>query len=166
MLLRLMNRPFTTLIPCFWVLFPLILPCRAWAWEGRVVDVAAGETITVLKNGESVDVLLYGIDCPEKGQSFSDQARQFTSEMVFDKVVEVYRMDTDRQGRTVALVAVDKTLLNEELVKAGLAWVHSIYCSEVICETWKYYQLRAKTGKRGLWSDPNPISPWVFRKKK
>lgn len=165
MLLRLMNKALTTLIPFSWVLLFLILPCRAWAWAGRVVDVAAGEIITVLKNGESVDVLLYGIDCPEKGQSFSDQAKQFTSKMVFDKVVEVYRMDTDRQGRTIALVAVDKSLLNEELVKAGLAWVSSRYCYEVICETWKYYQLRAKIGKRGLWSDPNPISPWEFRKK-
>jgi micrococcal nuclease len=165
-LLRLMNKAFTTLIPFSWVLFFLLVPCRAWAWSGRVVDVAAGVTITVLKNGKSVEVLLYEVECPEEGQSFSDQAKEFTSKMVFDKVVEVYRMDTDRQGRTVALVAVDKSLLNEKLVKAGLAWVYSRYCSEVICETWKNYQLKAKIGKRGLWSDPNPISPWEFRKKK
>jgi len=29
------------------------------------------------------------------------------------RVVEVHRMDTDRCGRTLALVAVDKSLLNE-----------------------------------------------------
>ncbi len=29
-------------------------------------------------------------------------------------------MDTDRYGRTVAMIYADKTLLNEELVKAGL----------------------------------------------
>jgi len=75
-------------------------------------------------------------------------------------------MDTDRYGRTVALVSVDKQLLNKELVKAGLAWVYDRYCSEPICESWKNFQLRAKFDKRGLWADPNPIPPWEFRRKK
>ncbi len=163
---RLMSKALTTLIPfCFAVLY-MIMPCPAWAWTGRVVDVAAGETITVLKNGKSVEVLLYGIDCPDEGQPFSNEAKQLTSKMVFGKVVEVHRMDTDRHGRTVALVSVDKSLLNEELVKAGLAWVYNRYCHEVICETWKHYQLRAKIDERGFWSEPQPISPWKFRRKK
>ena len=34
--------------------------------------------------------------------------------MVFGKIVEVERMDTDRYGRTVALVAADKELLNKQ----------------------------------------------------
>ena len=122
---RLTSRALSTLIPfCFAALY-MIMPCPAWAWRGRVVDVAAGETMTVLKNGKSVEVLLYGIDCPEEGQPFSKQAMQFTSKMVLGKVVEVHRMDTDRHGRTVALLSVDKSLLNEELVKAGLAWVYN-----------------------------------------
>jgi endonuclease YncB( thermonuclease family) len=155
----------TSIIFCIAV-FYLILPCAAWAWTGRVVDVAAGEKITVLKNGKSVEILLYGIDCPEEGQPFGNQAMQFTSQTILGKVVEVHRMDTDKQGRTVALVSVDKSLLNEELVKAGLAWVYNWHCHEMICETWKHYQLRAKIDKRGLWSDPKPISPWKFRRKK
>lgn len=161
-----MTKALTTSITFCFAVFYLILPCPAWAWTGRVVDVAAGEKITVLKNGKRVEILLYGIDCPEEDQPFGNQARQFTSKMVSDKVVEVYRMDTDEQGRTVALVSVDKSLLNEELVKAGLAWVYNNYCHEMLCETWKYYQLRAKIDKRGLWSEPDPISPWRFRRKK
>ena len=161
-----MSKPLTTLIPCCFAVLCMIMPCPAWAWTGRVVDVAAGETISVLKNGKNVQVLLYGIDCPEDGQPFSNQAIQFTSKMVLGKVVEVHRMNSDNHGRTVALVSVDKSLLNEELVKAGLAWVYNRYCYEVICETWKHYQLRAKIDKRGIWSDPNPRSPWEFRRKK
>jgi endonuclease YncB( thermonuclease family) len=84
--------------------------------------------------------------------------------MVFSKVVEVHRMDTDRYGRTVALVSVDKQLLNKELVKAGLAWVYDRYCSESICESWKNFQLKAKFDKLGLWADPDRIPPWEFRK--
>ena len=38
---------------------------------------------------------LYGIDCPERGQAFSRKAKQFASDMVFDKEVEVKQMDID-----------------------------------------------------------------------
>jgi len=163
---RLTSRALSTLIPfCFAALY-MIMPCPAWAWRGRVVDVAAGETMTVLKNGKSVEVLLYGIDCPEEGQPFSKQAIEFTSKMVLGKVVEVHRMDTDRHGRTVALLSVDKSLLNEELVKAGLAWVYNRYCNEVMCENWKQYQLKAKIANRGFWSEPEAIAPWKFRRKR
>jgi endonuclease YncB( thermonuclease family) len=94
------------------------------------------------------------------------RAKQFTSDIIFGRVVEVHRMDTDRYGLTVALVSVDKQLLNRELVKAGLAWVYDRYCSEPICESWKNFQLKAKFDKLGLWSNPNPIPPWEFRRQR
>jgi len=75
-------------------------------------------------------------------------------------------MDTDRYGRTVAMIYADKTLLNEELVKAGLAWVYWKYCHHPICVSWENFQLRARFDKRGLWTDPNPIPPWEFRRKR
>ena len=107
---------------------------------------------------------MYGIDCPEKRQPFGKTAKQFTSDMVFGKTVEVNRIDTDRYGRTVALVAMDERLLNEELVRAGLAWVYDRYCYESICDSWKNSQLRARLDKRGLWGDPGQVPPWEFRK--
>ena len=146
--------------------FLLTIPCLSWAWSGKVVGVAYGDTITVLRDKEQVRIRLYGIDTPERGQPFAKKAKQFTSKLVFGKVVEVHRMDTDRYGRTVALVSVDKQLLNKELVKAGLAWVYDRYCSEPICESWRNFQLRARMDKRGLWADADRIPPWEFRRKK
>jgi len=131
-----------------------------------VVGVSDGDTIKVMRAHKEVKVRLYGIDCPEKGQPFTRKAKQFTSDMVFGKIVEVHRMDTDRYGRTVALVAVDKQLLNEELVKTGYAWVYDYHYHEVICESWKSFQLRAKFSKKGIWSEPDPVPPWEFRRKK
>jgi endonuclease YncB( thermonuclease family) len=93
----------------------LVLPCPAGAWSGKVVGVADGDTITVLRDRQPQKIRLYGIDCPEKRQPFGKRAKQFTSDMVFGKTVEVNRIDTDRYGRTVAFVAVDERLLNEEL---------------------------------------------------
>lgn len=83
--------------------------------------IADGDTITVLRDKEQVRIRLYGIDCPEGGQAFGTKAKQFTSDQVFGKVVEVETVDTDRYGRTVALVTEFKRLVNEELVNAGFA---------------------------------------------
>ena len=74
----------------------------------------------MLRDTKQVWVRLYGIDFPEKGQAYGKKAKQFTSRLVCGKVVEVEVMATDRYGRTVAMIFVDKTLLNEELVKVGL----------------------------------------------
>jgi len=99
------------------------------------------------------------MDCPEKGHPFSRKANRSTSETIFGKVVEIHRMDTDRYERTMALVAVDKQLLNEELVKAGYARVYDSYCSGPICGSCKSFQLRAKFSRKGIWSEPNPVPP-------
>ena len=101
----------------------ILLPSVSWGWSGKVVGIKDGETITVLNSKTLKDgkIRLYGIDCPEGEQAYSKRAKQFTSKLVFGKLVEVKVMDIDRYGRTVAIIYADKTLLNEELVKAGLA---------------------------------------------
>ncbi len=67
----------------------ILLPCVTWAWSGMVVGVSDGDTIQVMQAHKEVKVRLYGIDCPEKGQPFSKKAKQFSSGMVFGKIVEV-----------------------------------------------------------------------------
>jgi endonuclease YncB( thermonuclease family) len=145
----------------------LALPCLSKAWSGEVVGITDGDKITVLnsKTLKDVKIRLYGIDTPEKGQAFSKRARQFASKMVYGKVVEVKVMATDRHGVTVAMIYADNTLLNEELVKAGMAWVYWKHCHHPICESWKNFQLGAKFDRRGLWTDADRIPPWEFRKK-
>jgi endonuclease YncB( thermonuclease family) len=130
-----------------------------------VVGIADGDTITVLREGkQQVKIRLYGIDCPERGQAFSRKAKQFISEMVFGKEVEVEPVDVDRYGRLVALVTISESLVNEELVNAGFAWVYTRYCDRPICERWKVLENEAREAKRGLWADPNPLPPWEFRR--
>jgi micrococcal nuclease len=140
-----------------------VLPCPAWAWSGKVIGVADGDTITVLRDKQPQKIRLYGIDCPEKRQPFGKRARQFTSELVFGKVVEVEAVAIDRYGRTVAFVRVENVLLNEELIKDGLAWVYRRYCRlPVRDDKWDGLELEARSGKRGLWGESNEIPPWEF----
>jgi endonuclease YncB( thermonuclease family) len=132
-------------------------------WSGMVVGVSDGDTITVLHEGKGEKIRLYGIDAPEKGQAFSKRAKQFTSQMVYGKTVEVETKETDRYGRSVVLISVDGQSLNEALIKNGFAWVYRKYCKETFCEDWLDLEIVARYGKIGLWGDPNPIPPWEFR---
>jgi len=65
-------------------------------WSGKCVKVADGDTITVQQNTKNVRIRLYGIDCPEGNQDFSKEAKQFTTKMVLDKIVELNRLITIR----------------------------------------------------------------------
>jgi endonuclease YncB( thermonuclease family) len=143
-------------------LFLVLWPSICLAWTGDVVGVADGDTITVLKDKTPVKIRLYGIDCPEKGgQAFGKKARQFTSKMVFRKLVEIKPVDKDRYGRTVAWVYVDGKNLCEELVINGLAWHYKRYSSD---QKLADLENRARKGRVGLWSDPHAIPPWEFRR--
>ena len=144
----------------------LLLPCPAFAWSGKVIGVADGDTITVLRDKQPQKIRLYGIDCPEKRQPFGNRAKQFTSQLVFGNLVEVEPVATDRYGRTVAFVRVENTLVNEELIKEGLGWVYVRYCKLPLCVEWQGLQLAAKYEKRGLWGDSDYITPWDFRRQK
>jgi endonuclease YncB( thermonuclease family) len=124
-----------------------------------VIGVIDGDSITVLHDGKGEQIRLWGIDCPEKHQDFGSRAKNATSVLVFAKVVEVEPVTTDRYGRTVAFVKVGDSLLNEELIRQGLAWVFTRYCDRPLCQGWKALEEEARKAKRGLWSMPKPVAP-------
>lgn len=140
-----------------------ILMCgTCFAWTGTVVGVADGDTISVMHDGRAEKIRLYGVDAPEQEQDFGTQARKFTSDMVFGQVVDVHEVTVDRYGRTVAWVSVNGKSLNKELIKAGLAWWYRRYA-------WRNrelqtLQIQARKQQIGIWSLPNPIPPWRFRR--
>ena len=80
----------------------LVFSCSAFAdFPGKVVAVADGDTITVLRDQEQVKVRLTEIDAPEKAQAFGNQAKQALSALVFGKEVRVVDHGTDRYRRTL-----------------------------------------------------------------
>lgn len=144
----------------------LICPSHVFAWSGKVVGISDGDTIKVLKEGKAVKIRLYGIDCPERSQDFGRRAKQFTSDLVFGKVVEIEAIDRDRYGRTVGMVYINGLSVNAEIMKAGYAWVYRKYCRIQVCSEWMQMEAEARGSKVGLWSHPNPVPPWGFRRQK
>ncbi len=141
----------------------LAIPSFCHAWSGRVVSVADGDTITVMKGATRVKVRLYGIDTPEKIQRYGLNAKSFTSAQVLGKTVEVKEMAFDKYGRVVGLVSVGNLVLNQHLVAYGYAWVYHQYCKKFFCSQWAKLEADARSRKRGLWKNPNAIPPWKYR---
>jgi micrococcal nuclease len=141
-----------------------------FGYSGKCVAVTDGDTIKVMHDGKAERIRLYGVDAPEKKQDFGMKAKQFTSDEVFGKEVDVYTMNTDRYGRTVGFVYLhgEKTVsLNAKLVANGYAWVYVQYCNNKdICSFLLNLEKVAREAKLGLWDQPNPIEPWNFRKRK
>jgi endonuclease YncB( thermonuclease family) len=152
----------------------LVLVCLIAFWgaragvaaefAGRVVGVSDGDTITVWHDGNGERIRLNGIDCPEQGQPFGKQAKQFTSTRVFGATVTVQKKERDRYGRTVAdVILPDGRYLNRDLVTAGLAWWYRKYApGDTDLEQ---LEQEAREAKQGLWADPDPIPPWEWRKR-
>lgn len=133
--------------------------------KGRVVRVHDGDTVSVLLSGGRMEkVRLYGIDSPESAQRGGTEAAGFTRERAFLSEVELTVLGSDQYGRQVAIVRLpDGRLLNEELLRAGHAWVYRNYCREAICASWLLMEDEARKAGRGLWQDKNPQAPWDWR---
>jgi len=131
------------------------------SFSGKVVSVTDGDTLRVMRGGESVRVRLWGIDAPEQGDDFSARAKQRLSDLTFGKVVDILRQDTDRYGRTVARVIADGSDVGHVLVAEGLAWHWPKYSGNDADLAAAEHQ--AKSASRGIWSLPNPLPPWEVR---
>lgn len=147
---------------CF--LFSFTLPAQALT--GKVVGTPAGDILTVLPDGpEKIAVSLYGIMTPGRDQPYFKEAMQFTTDMVTGKIVDVEVVKKNQSGQPVGIVRVDGRCLNEELIRAGWAWVSRHHGDKTPPRPdWLEMEKTARESKIGLWQDKNPMPPWRWRK--
>jgi len=129
---------------------------------GKVTSVIDGNTFEMLADdNESYKVMLYGIDCPELGQEFGDQAKKFLEKMILDKKVNVTIQGKDRWGNRLGIVLMERTIdPRYDLLEAGLAWTAErdpIQELEAIKE-------KARAKGKGLWKEQDPTPPWIYRR--
>lgn len=146
----------------------LFLPPAASAWPGRIVTAIDGDTIEVEPSmgGQRVRVRLHGIDAPEKRQPWGESATGFVFGFLYREVqVQEQGKSPDRYGRTVAIIFFsDGDSLQAALLRNGLVWVWPRYCKN--CQVWQGLQDDARMSRRGLWSEPNPTPPWLWRQQR
>lgn len=143
------------------ILFPFISFAQTF---GKVVAIKDGDTVVVLLRDNNQKTLrLAEVDCPESGQPFGKNAKEFTSSQIFGREIMFEEMTNDRYGRTIAKIyySSDLKYLSAEIIKAGFGWWYLRYSNDI---TLKHFQQNAQNKELGLWSDKDAIAPWDWRK--
>ena len=148
---------------------PAPSPTPSDASTGWVRYVVDGDTIE-LADGRKVRYL--GINTPERGQPFYEEAKALNAQLVAGKQVRLeFDMDTrDQYGRVLAHVFVDGTHVNLELVRQGYANVYTVPPNLKYSEDLRAAERIARERQRGLWAQSSspvritaldPVSEWV-----
>lgn len=119
-----------------------------------VVEILDGDTFD-LGNGERVRII--GINTPEKGRPFSDEATDALSEMIMGKEVTLVNDskndDVDTNGRLLRHVYVDGTSVNYEMIRMGMAFWYPYSSGTDMDESYQEAQEAAANDHTGLWTE-------------
>lgn len=130
---------------------------------GRVVGVHDGDTVTLLSGHSQTRIRLTEIDAPESRQAFGSKAKQALSDLIFNKEVKVLLHGKDHYGRTLGRIYLGNLDVSREMIRQGYAWAYRQYLTD---KSLLKVEEEARNARRGIWSQPNPVPPWEFRKKK
>ena len=138
----------------------------------KVEHVIDGDTIIVSSSWKKTKIRLDSIDCPEDGQDWGDIATFGLLKMVGGRKVYLEVHGEDHYGRTLATIYLrhrhgsELMNVNARMVTLGHAWVMRKYYGHLPkkrqielnkLERW------ARSKKVGLWKNPNPTPPWMWR---
>ena len=118
--------------------------------QALVIRVIDGDTVEL---ADGCHVRYLGIDTPESGEYYGEEATARNRDLVEGKAVELQRgnRDQDEYGRLLRYVYVDGIFVNAELVAQGYATAYIFdpddRYSQVLVQLEQYAKLR----ERGLW---------------
>lgn len=134
---------------------------REFGWRNFIFGaggygVVDGDTIRVAGIGP---VRYIGVDAPERGEAFYDEARRYNAELLSaGKLSLAYGGGRyDRYGRTLAYVYVRdeagrSLFVNEELLRAGWARTLEIPPNTEFAATFRRAEEEARRAGRGMWA--------------
>lgn len=131
-------------------------------YGGEVVSVSDGDTVILRKRDRTrVTCRLANIDAPETRQSYGFAAWHELHRLTIRKWATIEDTGGDRYGRRVCVLTIGEMQVNREMVRAGLAWVYPAYNHD---KSLPAIEAEARANKRELWSEPDAMAPWAWRK--
>lgn len=158
MLIVIIHRLAAALLLLFAV---LLQPAAAQEITGRVVSVVDGDTLTLLHGREPVTIRLTEIDGPERGQPFGRRSTQSLRALCAGQTARVVLAGKDQYNRSLGRVWCAGVDANAEQVRRGMAWVYDQYVTD---HGLYAVQQTARIRRVGLWADPAPVPPWLWRR--
>ena len=137
----------------------LVLPFSLFGGQFKVIRVNDGNTVTVVENGEEVAIRLVGIDAPEisgiahvPGQPFSLSAKEYLSNLVLQKSVDIKFYGEDASGRSLGEIIAEGVNINIEMLNAGLAEVYRGQPARNLeIRAYRDAEGKAKKAAKGIW---------------
>ena len=119
-----------------------------------VTEVIDGDTF-YLGNGDKVRML--GINTPESGRPYAQEATDFLTNMILGKEVSLVNDskngDSDSYGRLLSHVYVNDTFVNYEIIKAGYAFWYPYSSGTDFDTEYEEAQTFAANNTVGLWTE-------------
>ena len=123
--------------------------------QADVINIVDGDTIDVLIDGDEYRVRYIGVDTPERGDAYYDEATRANALMVSGRSVLLVKdvSETDRFGRLLRYIYLpDGTFVNAELVRQGWAEAVSYPPDDAHYQEFLALQGEAQASDRGKWS--------------
>ena len=114
----------------------------------RIID---GDTVEL---SDKTRIRYTGVDTPETGDCYGASASKANSDLVLNKevILETDVQILDKYGRKLAYVWRENILVNEELVKQGVARVSTYPPNVKYVERFQAAEREAREGQFGLWA--------------
>jgi len=131
---------------------------------GAVTRVVDGDTIHVGLSDRDWSVRLIGINTPETGQYYFEEAKDKMEELVGGKAVLLKKdvSETDRYGRLLRYVYLGDLFVNAEMVKEGYAQAATYPPDVKYADLFVSLEREARENGLGLWAlasiSPTPSS--------
>ena len=134
---------------------------------GKVIEVNSGDVITIFNLNRPVRVKLLGVAAPGMGQVFGDVAKKHLSDLVFDKGVLVHYAGIGADSSLTGRVLLNDADIGAQMIRDGAAWFDVNTGDRLAATDREVYQQSekaARSERRGLWEQANPVAPWEFVK--
>jgi len=125
---------------------------------GAVTRVVDGDTIHVGLSDGDWSVRLIGINTPETGQYYFEEAKDKMEELVGGKAVLLKKdvSETDRYGRLLRYVYLGDLFVNAEMVKEGYAQAATYPPDVKYADLFVSLEREARENGLGLWATASP----------
>jgi micrococcal nuclease len=126
---------------------------------GYVYD---GDTVKIVDGMLEYKLRISDIDAPERNQTYGKKSRRALIKLCLGANIHEVSTGVDRYQRRLGKLSCNNQDASLFMVKNGHAWFYDRYSND---GTLALAEQDARKNKLGLWANPTPTAPWVWRKK-
>ncbi|MBV6273802.1 thermonuclease family protein [Alcaligenaceae bacterium CGII-47] len=145
---------------------------QSYTLTGRVVNVADGDTFTLLVGRKRERIRMASIDAPETshgsgrpGQNHAQASRKALAGWIAGQTFTLHCYEHDRYGRNICDVSLaDGSTVNQKMVAEGWVWANRQGRDKYLRDrTLLGLEAKAREQGLGLWERHDAVAPWVWR---